>query len=63
MALADVFDALISKRVYKEPLPFAAVREIIRQERGRQFDPDIADYFLNAYEEFESIALHYGIDN
>ena len=63
MALADVFDALISKRVYKEPLPFPAVREIIRGERGRQFDPDITDSFLDACEEFEAIALHYGLDH
>ena len=63
MALADTFDALISKRVYKEALPFPAVREIIRSERGRQFDPDITDSFLDGCEEFEAIALHYGIDD
>ena len=62
MALADVFDALISKRVYKEAFSFEIVHEIIRDERGRQFDPDVADAFLSAREEFEAIALHYGID-
>ena len=63
MAVADVFDALISRRVYKEALPFPEVRKIIAEGKGRQFDPDIADSFLSGCEEFEAIALHYGIDN
>jgi len=63
MAVADVFDALISRRVYKKALPFATVRKIIAEERGRQFDPDITDVFLDGCEEFEAIALHYGIDS
>ncbi len=62
MALADVFDALISKRVYKDAFPFDVVRKIIAEERGRQFDPDITDIFLAGCDEFEAIALHYGID-
>jgi len=62
MALADVFDALISKRVYKEAFSFAKVRSIITAERGRQFDPGITDVFLAHFNEFEAIALHYGID-
>ena len=63
MALADVFDALISKRVYKNAIPFAAVRTIIAEGRGSHFDPDIADSFLAGCEEFEAIALHFGIDS
>ena len=62
MAMADVFDALISRRIYKEALPFAAVRTIIAEERGRLFDPDIADAFLADCGEFETIALHFGIE-
>ena len=62
MALADVFDALISKRVYKEAIPFPLVRQIIATGRGSQFDPDITDTFLDGYEEFEAIALHFGIE-
>ena len=62
MAMADVFDALISRRIYKEALPFAAVRTIIAEERGRLFDPDIADAFLADCGEFEAIALHFGIE-
>ena len=62
MALADVFDALISKRVYKEAFSFEEVRKIIGDERGCQFDPDVTDAFMSACEEFEAIALHYGFD-
>ena len=62
MAMADVFDALISRRVYKEAFPFTSVRNIIAEERGRLFDPDIADAFLTNCGEFEAIALHFGIE-
>jgi len=63
MAVADVFDALISKRVYKDAFSFESVRKIIGEERGRQFDPDITDAFLSGCEEFEAIALHFGLDH
>ncbi|MDD5176224.1 MAG: two-component system response regulator [Sterolibacterium sp.] len=59
MALADVFDALISMRVYKQPIPPDQAREIIAAERGRQFDPDITDAFLSGFAEFALIAEHY----
>ena len=62
MAVADVFDALISRRVYKDAFPFDAVRRIIADERGGLFDPDITDAFLGAFEEFQAIALSVGID-
>lgn len=62
MALADVFDALISRRIYKEAIPFAEVRKIIADGRGCQFDPDVTDVFIAECEAFEAIALHYGID-
>jgi putative two-component system response regulator len=60
MALADVFDALISRRVYKPPMPFEAARDIIAAERGRHFDPDVVDAFLNNFAHFRSIAERYG---
>ena len=56
MTLADVFDALISKRVYKDAMPFEEALEIITTERGRQFDPDITHAFLSAFDEFVKIA-------
>ncbi|SDI45844.1 response regulator [Propionivibrio dicarboxylicus] len=62
MALADVFDALISRRVYKAAFDFSSVRDIIIAEQGKLFDPDVAQVFLDHWEEFEAIALHYGLD-
>lgn len=62
MALADVFDALISRRVYKEALPFADVKAIIADGRGRHFDPDMADGFLAEFQVFCDIACRH-LDN
>jgi putative two-component system response regulator len=56
MALADVFDALISRRVYKEPMPYAQARDIIAAGRGRHFDPDVVDAFLFDFDRFCAIA-------
>jgi putative two-component system response regulator len=62
MALADVFDALINRRIYKKPMNLAAARDIIVAERGRQFDPDIVDAFINRFDEFAAIANRYGVE-
>ncbi len=59
MAMADVFDALINRRVYKEPFSFATAREIIVAENGRQFDPDVVAAFLAIFDVFETIATRY----
>jgi putative two-component system response regulator len=59
MALADVYDALISKRPYKEPIPHKVSVEIIASERGKYFDPDIVDAFLDLQENFREIALQF----
>lgn len=59
MALADVFDALISARVYKAPMSFAEAREIIAAGRGKHFDPDVCDAFLSGFDEFVAIARQY----
>ncbi len=59
MALADVFDALINRRVYKAAMSFPEVRDIIAADRGRHFDPDLTDAFLGAYEELVGIARCY----
>jgi response regulator RpfG family c-di-GMP phosphodiesterase len=56
MAVADVYDALISRRVYKAGMPHAQAVEIIRQGRGTHFDPDICDAFLDCLEQFQTIA-------
>jgi len=59
MALADVFDALISRRVYKEPMSYAAAREIIVNDRGVHFDPDVVDAFIDRFDAFQEIAERY----
>ncbi len=60
MAVADVYDALISRRVYKPPFPHEKAVAIIAEGRGNHFDPDIADAFQKINEEFRSIALQFG---
>jgi putative two-component system response regulator len=59
MAVADVYDALISRRVYKPGMPHAQAVEIIRQGRGTHFDPDICDAFLTCVEQFQAIAARF----
>jgi putative two-component system response regulator len=46
MAIIDVYDALMSKRVYKKVYSFKYTVEYIRNEKGKHFDPDIVDAFL-----------------
>ena len=52
MAVADVFDALISKRCYKEPIPFDQAVEEMKNESGTHFDPELIKVFLRHKEEF-----------
>ncbi|GAB3240961.1 hypothetical protein GCM10027295_39500 [Pseudaeromonas pectinilytica] len=59
MALADVYDALISRRVYKEGMPHAKAAEIIAQGRGSHFDPDVVDAFFQIEQTFIAIAQRY----
>jgi response regulator RpfG family c-di-GMP phosphodiesterase len=59
MAVADVYDALISRRVYKQGMPHEEAVEIIRQGRGSHFDPDICDAFLANVEQFQAIAQRF----
>ncbi len=55
MAVADVFDALVSRRSYKEPFPFDKAMDIIREGAGTQFDPEIAKLFVEAADEVHVI--------
>ena len=57
MAVADVYDALISKRVYKPPFPHEKAMEIIVEGKGKHFDPDIVDAFVELEDTFRNIAL------
>jgi putative two-component system response regulator len=59
MAVADVFDALISPRVYKKAMPQWQAREIILAGRGAHFDPDMVDAFVTIFEELCAIAERY----
>jgi putative two-component system response regulator len=62
MALADVFDALISVRVYKAAMSFDQARGLIVEGRGGHFDPDVVDAFLAIFDEFKAIAERYRDD-
>ena len=55
MALADVFDALMSRRVYKGPMTINETCRIIRKGAGRQFDPRLTEILLANIHEFEKI--------
>lgn len=59
MAVADVYDALISKRVYKDPFTHSKAVKIIEEGSGSHFDPEIVRAFLEIHEEFRKIALEY----
>lgn len=58
-AVADTFDAMTSKRAYRDPLPLDVVKSEFEKNKGTQFDPQIADVFLeilnNHYDEIEKI--------
>ncbi len=59
MALADVYDALISCRVYKDGMRHEEAVKIIAQGRGTHFDADIVDAFLRIGDQFQAIASRY----
>jgi putative two-component system response regulator len=59
MAVADVYDALISRRVYKEGMSHDKAVGILVEGRGAHFDADIVDAFLALQDEFKAIAARY----
>jgi putative two-component system response regulator len=59
MAVADVYDALISRRVYKEPMPHAEAVQVIEIASGQHFDPDVVAAFVQIHPQFYAIALTY----
>ena len=63
MAIADVYDALISRRVYKEGMPHEKAVAIIAEGSGTHFDPDMVDAFLALAENFREVALRYADSN
>jgi putative two-component system response regulator len=59
MAVADVYDALICRRVYKEGMPHEKAVSIILESKGTHFDPDIVDAFMEVAREFQEIAKRF----
>ena len=59
VGLADVFDALASKRCYKAPMPLAKILEIISADRGKHFDPQCVDALMSVLDDVRKI---YGLD-
>jgi response regulator RpfG family c-di-GMP phosphodiesterase len=59
MAVADVYDALISRRVYKKGMSHDQALEIIRQGCATHFDPEICEVFLANHEQFQAIAVRF----
>ncbi len=59
MAVADVYDALISRRIYKPPYPHEDSVDIIREASGTHFDPDMVEAFLALADQFNKIAQKY----
>ncbi|HET8870026.1 MAG TPA: two-component system response regulator [Aquabacterium sp.] len=55
VAIADVFDALVNRRPYKEPLPVSQALAIMTEERGKHFDPHLLDCFLQ--QQFEILKI------
>lgn len=59
MALADVYDALINRRCYKQGMSFEQATQIIVDGKGSHFDPTLVDAFLNCQDQFIDIAHRY----
>jgi HD-GYP domain-containing protein (c-di-GMP phosphodiesterase class II) len=59
MAVADVYDALVNRRKYKEALPHEQAAAIMAAGRGTHFDPDVLDAFLSHQEQFKAIAARF----
>lgn len=62
MAIADVYDALISKRVYKAPMSHEEATTIILKGKGSHFDPDMVDAFIKIQDKFDGIAKEFEDD-
>ncbi len=60
VAVADVYDALVHKRVYKPPLSEVETLGIMKKTKGHHFDPNLIDIFLDSLEDFRKIAAYDG---
>lgn len=58
-ALADVYDALVSQRIYKDAWPEEEVLNLIRKDSGNHFDPEVVQAFLDIYDVIQAIQAKY----
>ena len=56
-AMADVFDALVCRRVYKDAWPISKVLDFFREEQGKHFDPDLIDVFFKVKDELYNVSV------
>ena len=63
VAVADVYDALTSRRAYKEPWTAEQVAEFLRKESGRHFDPELVGIALELQGYFQSVRARFGGDS
>jgi response regulator RpfG family c-di-GMP phosphodiesterase len=59
VALADVYDALISRRCYKEPIPHETARRMILDDSGKRFDPEVVRAFQRVERDFTRVAREF----
>lgn len=59
VAVADVFDALLHKRIYKDAWDINAVIELFEEERGKHFDPQLVDLLMDNLDEIYNVVLKY----
>ncbi len=59
LAIGDVYDALITSKVYKDGVPHDKAVQIIFSERGAHFDPDMVDAFIEIQDTFDAIAKRF----
>ncbi len=58
-AVADVYDALVCSRVYKDPIPYDKAVDIMASGKGTQFDPILTDVMLQIQDQFKEISQEY----
>ncbi len=63
MAVADVYDAIVSRRVYKDEMPHSKAVDVIIEGNGSHFDPDVVHAFVEIEDEFRCIAERYADNN
>jgi putative two-component system response regulator len=59
VAMVDVFDALVTERPYKPAYPFETVVNMIKEQRGKHFDPKLVDLFLKRLDKIKKLQVKY----